>query len=473
MRLPTCAIALMLGTAAHGATPIYRYQVLIDSDRSAASGCDAGTTVGVVHGIELRTRADTDRAARLAVVTEVCVDGHWQARDGTTPEQPLALAAGRLGSDRVEWPLDPGLLAGAENVGLRVVAENLASGAHDQLGDAPAAVDFPAGGAGGAIPLLTPWSALLLAGLLVGVALRAAGPRGARRGIVAAVAIASAMAGSRLQADGDVASIWLDDRANDSVGADAGVDLLGAGLVDAGGGRSVRVELNHIAADGLADGARVLFLGNSLTFVNDLAGMVRAVAAQAGRTVVTGEVSQGDASLEDLYRAGDAPREIAKGYDIVILQQGPSALASSQADLVKWTKVFDPKIRAAGGRPALYMVWPESARFEVFDDVRTSYSSAAAAVDGMFIPAGESWRAAWAVDPHLALYGPDAFHPSELGTYAAALTIFSELFRQTPQDLPTRLKLDGGRTLELDAADAAIVQRAAWQAHLTYGRPGR
>ncbi len=128
MRLPICLLALAFCTAAPAATPVYRFQALIDRDRSADTGCDAETRDGVVHGIELRSRADTDRTTRLAVVTEVCVGGRWQTQAGDVPEQPLALGQGRLGSDRVEWPLDAGLFAGAENVGLRVVAENLGSG---------------------------------------------------------------------------------------------------------------------------------------------------------------------------------------------------------------------------------------------------------------------------------------------------------------------------------------------------------
>lgn len=473
MRRLICTFALSFCAAASATTPVYRYQALIDGDHSAATGCDAATTDGVVHGIELRTRADTDRTTRLEVVTEVCVDGQWQRQGAEVPALPLDLGLGRLGSDRVEWPLDAHSLALVENAELRVFAENLVSGAHDRIGAAPDAVNGPAGGAGGAIPLLPPWAAVLLAGLLIAAALRATGTRGSRVGAVALCVGTLATPGAGLRADADASAIWLVDPANDSVGADAGVDLLGAGLVDTGAGRMVRIELNHIAADGLPDGARVLFLGNSLTFVNDLPGMVRAVAAQAGRTMVVGEVSEGGASLEDLYRAGDAKREIAKRYDLVILQQGPSALESSQADLIRWAKNFNNVIRSNGGRPALYMVWPERERFEVFNDVRTSYSNAATAVDGMFIPGGESWRGAWAVDPNLALYGPDDFHPSPLGTYAVALTVFAELFRQTPQDLPATLPLEGGRVLALDPAEAAIAQRAAWQAHLHYGRAGR
>lgn len=65
------------------------------------------------------------------------------------------------------------------------------------------------------------------------------------------------------------------------------------------------------------------------------------------------------------------------------------------------------------------MVWPESARFEFFDEVRASYQLAAQDVAGLFLPAGEAWIGAWALAPQLQLYGSDGYHPSELGTYLA------------------------------------------------------
>lgn len=106
----------------------------------------------------------------------------------------------------------------------------------------------------------------------------------------------------------------------------------------------------------------------------------------------------------------------------MILQQGPSSLPESREHLVFWSGRLAEAIRAAGGRPALLMVWPPSPHPEAFDDVRDSYAAAAKAVDGLFIPAGETWREVWKRDPALALYGPDGFHPSQLGSLAAALT---------------------------------------------------
>ena len=91
----------------------------------------------------------------------------------------------------------------------------------------------------------------------------------------------------------------------------------------------------------------------------------------------------------------------------------------------------------------------------------------------MFIPGGEAWRASWRIEPALEFYGDDDFHPSTLGTYAIALSMFSEMFRQTPADLPATFSLANGRQIVLDPAQVRVVQQGAWQAHLQFGRAGK
>ena len=151
-------------------------------------------------------------------------------------------------------------------------------------------------------------------------------------------------------------------------------------------------------------GARVLFIGNSLTHVNDVPEMVRALAAAAGLAWHVEAQVSGGASLQDQWERNLVQATIANGgWDAVVLQQGPSSLPDSRTNLRHWTGEYDRLIREAGGRTALYEVWPELARIEVFDRVRDSYALAARDVDGWFLPAGEAWRAAWEDDPELQL----------------------------------------------------------------------
>jgi hypothetical protein len=219
-------------------------------------------------------------------------------------------------------------------------------------------------------------------------------------------------------------------------------------------------------------GMRVLFIGNSLTAANSLPLIVQALAKSAGDELHVEAISPGATALDDHWNNGAALRAIARpGWNVVVLQQGPSSLPESRVHLRHWAKMFAEPIRKAGARPALYMVWPATDRLAYFDDVRTSYALAAADAGGMLLPAGEAWRAAWRRDPHAPLYGYDDFHPSPAGSYAAALSIYGMLYRRSPQGLPAKLTLADGQRLEVPPALAKLLQEAAAEANQKYGVP--
>jgi hypothetical protein len=211
-------------------------------------------------------------------------------------------------------------------------------------------------------------------------------------------------------------------------------------------------------------GERVLFVGNSLTEANDLPLMVEALSHAGGHPLAVEAVTYGGVALEDHWNLGTQNRIAAGGFRFVVLQQGPSALPESQANLKEWTRRFDEVIREGGGRTALYMVWPESYRPQAFPDVSASYRIAAEDVGGILLPAGDAWVAAWRQDPLLRFYGSDGFHPTELGSYLAALVIYGGLANASPSGLPARLQLRNGRAVEVSAREASIAQAAAVEA---------
>ena len=145
---------------------------------------------------------------------------------------------------------------------------------------------------------------------------------------------------------------------------------------------------------------RVLFLGNSLTATNDLPATVARIASRAGRRLEYRTVAPGGYALEDHWNHDESRAALAGGrWDVVVMQQGPSALPESQVNLREFALRWSAEARAYGARLALLTVWPES------------------------------WRRAWHCEPGTPLYGRDGFHPSELGTYTAALVVYGRLFR--------------------------------------------
>jgi hypothetical protein len=174
---------------------------------------------------------------------------------------------------------------------------------------------------------------------------------------------------------------------------------------------------------------RVLFVGNSLTATNDLPAQVAALAEATGRKLEYRTVAFGGYNLEDHWTGGEARRALAgDGWDVVVLQQGPSAFPESQADLRLWATRFADEARAHGTRPALLTVWPEGWRVAALPEVIKSYSRAAVAARAELLPAGVAWQLAWRCSARAPLYGPDDFHPSPTGTYAAALVVYGRLF---------------------------------------------
>lgn len=207
---------------------------------------------------------------------------------------------------------------------------------------------------------------------------------------------------------------------------------------------------------------RILFVGNSLTYVNDLPGMVKALADSAGIPAVqTAQVAKPDYSLEDHWNDGQAGRVISKGgWTFVVMQQGPSAVLANRANLRQWVATFAGLIRSKGGTPALYQIWPQQIDFSDFDASSESYRLAALDVNGPFLQAGNAWRAAWTRDPSQAFYASDGLHATVAGTYLASLTVFGGLFHRSVVGMPRGLSVSGG-SFQLSASQALFLQQAA------------
>jgi hypothetical protein len=220
------------------------------------------------------------------------------------------------------------------------------------------------------------------------------------------------------------------------------------------------------------DELRVLFIGNSFTYTNDLPAIVAALAEATGQKHCTCKsIAFPDYSLEDHWQQGEARKAIAaQRWDFVVMQQGPSALPESRSLLLEYGRRFDAEIRRAGAKPAFYMVWPSYPRFSDFDRVSESYRLAAEEIKSALFPAGEAWRAAWRRNDKLKLYSPDGLHPSQAGSYLNALVIYEQLYGKSPVGLPSRLQIRSKTIskLELSAETANLLQQAAAEANAKF-----
>ncbi len=215
-------------------------------------------------------------------------------------------------------------------------------------------------------------------------------------------------------------------------------------------------------------GIRVLFVGNSLTYTNDLPRMLAGIAASVDDTVQHRTVALPNyAVIDHAFGLSDALEQVKRGrWEFVVLQQGPTPAGLDRDTLVLAARLFDPHVRAAGGRTVSLMTWPsrqQQAQYpRLFDQTAETCLATASPIDGLCAPGGEGWRRAWAADASLPLYGPDGYHPSELGTYLAALVLYETLTGRDARTLP--LPGAGVAGPQAPAATIRLLQRSAHEA---------
>lgn len=185
---------------------------------------------------------------------------------------------------------------------------------------------------------------------------------------------------------------------------------------------------------------RVLFVGNSLTAGNDVPALVQAMAELQGVNLQVATVAPGGYAIEDHWHDGNQRLLESGNYDIVVLQQGPSTLPDSQANLREWAVTWANFARSLRVRTALYMIWPVRTQANGFALVSQSYRNAATAADAALFPAGEAWQAALRANASIGLYQSDDLHAMPAGSFLAAMVIARGLFSLDPARIPATVR---------------------------------
>ena len=95
------------------------------------------------------------------------------------------------------------------------------------------------------------------------------------------------------------------------------------------------------------DGLRVLFIGNSLTYTNDLPSIIEAMAEATGqKRLIHKDIAFPNYALEDHWNQGDARKALTdEKWDVVVMQQGPSASMEGRRLLIEYSRRFADLIR--------------------------------------------------------------------------------------------------------------------------------
>lgn len=174
----------------------------------------------------------------------------------------------------------------------------------------------------------------------------------------------------------------------------------------------------------------ILFVGNSLTYTNNLPQLVKKQGRAYGVLISTDVLAKPNYALIDHWNDGTIQKEISSGkYDFVIVQQGPSSQQEGRKLLLESGKKISTLCRENGSEICFFMVWPSLQHYKTFNGVINNYREVARDNNALLCPVGEVWKTHFDKTQNFDYYGPDGFHPSKKGSQIAAEVIVSSLFK--------------------------------------------
>lgn len=188
---------------------------------------------------------------------------------------------------------------------------------------------------------------------------------------------------------------------------------------------------SHQKQDDTKKEYHILFIGNSLTYTNNLPLLVKKQAKLSGINIKTTMVAKPNYAITDHWNDGEVQKLISsKAFNFVVIQQGPSSQAEGKQMLIDDGKKLSILCKNNNTKLAYFMVWPSLQYYHTFDGVIKNHQLASKLNDAILCPVGEVWKKHFDDTNNFDYYGTDGFHPSKKGSEVAAKVIVTTLFNK-------------------------------------------
>lgn len=196
---------------------------------------------------------------------------------------------------------------------------------------------------------------------------------------------------------------------------------------------------------------RVLFLGNSYTYGNDLPELFAELARSGGHNVEVDMLAEGGLRLSDHAQSMETlDRLTSSQWTFVVLQeqsQIPALQVYRRREMYPAARQLVSNVRQRGATPLFFLTWahrdgwPEQGMddFESMQKrITEGYTEIAQELDVPVAPVGSAWLTAVEEYPELNLWREDGNHPRKQGSYLAACVFYAAIFQENPVGLDYR-----------------------------------
>ena len=232
---------------------------------------------------------------------------------------------------------------------------------------------------------------------------------------------------------------------------------------------------------------RVLFVGNSYTYYNNLPELVAGLAATQGVKMEVRMIARGGATLDQIWELDEVHQVLHEGkWDYVVLQEH-SQLGTVLVDGVQqlnepegfWDtiRMYEYEIRRIRAKTVLFLTWARKREPLQQAGLNYAYMTIAQELGLTVAPVGMAWAKVRELEPEMALHLGDGSHPTAIGSYLSACVLANTLLGKRLAGMPIRLtghpmtpgeRVDLTRTtvlVNLPQERADLLQRVAADAY--------
>ncbi len=221
----------------------------------------------------------------------------------------------------------------------------------------------------------------------------------------------------------------------------------------------------------------ILFLGNSMTYFNDLPTVFMNLSRSGGFAAEVYALTEGSYRLEyfadETDEVGAQACDALENYDwdyVILQEQSGISTMGAEEHMYPAARTLDSMIREANGESVFLMTWAykegfsfrllglelKNTREEMQTEMAQNYSNIATELDALLAPAGIAFMRCSSKYPEIELWDEDGNHPSQAGTYLAACVLYQVLYDQSPGELSYTADLDRQTASKLQLVAAGI-----------------
>ncbi|MEI8278360.1 MAG: PKD domain-containing protein [Bacteroidota bacterium] len=237
---------------------------------------------------------------------------------------------------------------------------------------------------------------------------------------------------------------------------------------------------------------KVLFIGNSFTYTENMPNMVLQLATSMGDTLIYDQNTPSGYTFQNHSTDATTIAKIfSQQWDVVVLQEQSQIPAFSQAQVdtqcYPYAFKLDSMVHAnrACSQSMFLMTWgykngdptncasypPICTYAGMQESLRESYMQMALNYNALVAPVGMAWKMTRDTFPTFELYNADQIHPSVYGAYLEACVVYASIFHKNPiysSYYNTALPVPDAQQLQRMAGKMVFDSFETWQQHSNY-----